>query len=205
MSIYLINLKRNPERLDLFFKNLPPCWTRDDVTVVEAVDGKTAVIPEWFYIPNKSVLGRYGCYKSHLNIIESINDTSLILEDDVIFDKDFEHYWSVIRSELQKINYDMFYLGGKHWSTPKNTMYGSNVKKCTATIFTHAYIVNGVSAKKISKLLNNKYTWEYYLPLKNYEIDILYSRLHQENILSAYVVDPFIVKQNSVFKSDTKN
>ena len=204
MKIYVINLKRNPERLDLFFRSLPDCWKKTDITVVEAVDGKEADIPEWFHI-TKNLVGRYGCYKSHLNIIESIKDTSLILEDDVLFEENFKQKWDSIMHTSQNFFYDVFYLGGKHLSKPRNTRYGPYIKKCKATILTHAYIVNKQSVKKISRLLKNKYTWQNYLPLKNYEIDLLYSRLQQEDILSAYAVDPFLIKQHSIFKSTTKN
>jgi GR25 family glycosyltransferase involved in LPS biosynthesis len=203
MKIYLINLKRNPERLELFFENLPSCWKKNDITVVEGIDGREADIPEWFYTPN-NLVGRYGCYKSHLNIIESITDTSLILEDDVVFDDNFCYLYEELIEHIKNINYDMFYLGGKHWSKPTNTMHGSNIKKCVSTIFTHAYIINGSSAKKISKLLKNQYTWKYYLSLKNYEIDLLYAKL-QKQIVKCYCIDPFIIYQNQNFKSDTKN
>lgn len=204
MNIYLINLKKSTDRLEHFFDNLPNCWDKKEINIVEAVDGKTASIPAWFNI-NNNLVGRYGCYKSHLNIIESINDTSLILEDDVTFHKDFSKIYPDLINKIVNLDYDIFYLGGKHLSNPVFCGIYQGIKKCTQTIHTHAYIVkNGFKAKKISSLLKNKYTWEYYLPKKNYEIDLLYGKL-QTSDLNCYASYPFIAFQNRTFKSYTKN
>lgn len=205
MKIFLINLKKDTERLKHFFDNLPGCWNKEDITVIEAVDGNITPIPDWFAI-NSNSKGTYGCYKSHLNIIESIKNISLILEDDVIFHKDFSTIYPNLINKISNLDYDIFYLGGKHLSRPTSISYGdTSIKKCRQTIFTHAYMIkDGYKAKKISNLLKNKYTWEHYLPLKNYEIDLLYGKL-QKDLLNCYTADPFLAFQNRQFKSNIKN
>ena len=201
MDTYVINLRKDEARINCLFSNIPNCFT-NNIHIFEAINGFQSDIPNWFRI-DYDLKGRYGCYQSHLEILNRIDGPTLILEDDCLFDQNFCDKYQKIIEKIQNINYDIFYLGGKHLEKPIGI---TSVKRCKKTILTHAYIVkNKASAQKIIKLITNKYTWKYYLVGYSYEIDLLYSRLQSENLINAYCIDPWLVYQNKIFQSNTKN
>jgi GR25 family glycosyltransferase involved in LPS biosynthesis len=121
MKIYVINLKRRPDRLDTFKTNCP----YKDVNIIEAFDGKHIESN----IENKKLFYRIrnhtysknlsdreiGCFVSHMSLWKTIIDKkdkyNLIFEDDPIFSDNF-------KDKLDSINLDKYienimYVGGR--------------------------------------------------------------------------------------------
>lgn len=176
--IYLISLKRRPDRLDKFFAGIAP-YVEDvsNVILVEAIDG-LAERPDL-----GSGAGKWGCAMSHLKTLgfaaDSQAERALIFEDDCEF---FENFESNFASSLEDLpqSWDMFYLGGNLWVPPikmKNSIH--KIVKCYAA---HAYAVSSNFLQNYANLLKE-------VP----EIDVQYADLH--SMMNAYVIQPSICGQ----------
>jgi len=146
---FVINLKSRPERLEAF-KSRCPKWMKYEV--FSAIDADKIAIPDWW----KAGGGAFGCYRSHLAIIERCFsdgvESVLILEDDVIFRDQFEDRLDRFMSDIQS-NWEQAYLGGqmlaeqqfppKRFSSESFIPY--NVNR------THAYAVHRSGFEKLYK------------------------------------------------------
>ena len=119
--------------------------------------------------------------------ISKSNKNTLILEDDIILQKQF---WKKINTYTSQIpnNWDIIFIGGVR-------IYGSNLSKNIIKAKTtdnngwnncglYSYILNPKSAKKLLHMVN---------PINNY-LDIQMNRYY--NTLNVYYVIPPIVKHN---------
>lgn len=204
IDIYLITLDRDEDRRQIFFENLPSCFKREDIKIFPAVDGYSVDIPDWFKIVD-NLKARYGCYKSHSNLLKFITKPTLILEDDAVFTNDFCDKFYDTLDKIENLDYDIFYFGGKSISPMVNTTIDQHIKKSAGTYFTHAYFLKNVQkAKRLSKLIDSKYIWSENLR-NSYEIDVLFARLQQRDIIHCYCYSPWLVNQNKIFLSRTKN
>ena len=103
---YVINLKKRPDRLDRFQKQISAYLPDIDITVVEAVDGTSLNLEDPFYKKNvnkwnfdnlkneKMLRGVIGCCLSHLNCYDLISKSeekySIVFEDDCAFRSDIK-------------------------------------------------------------------------------------------------------------------
>jgi hypothetical protein len=110
---YVINLERRTDRLESFFANLPQDWPFPYPRCYTAVDGDLSPPPRWW----KATHGAWGCYKTHLNIIEKcLNlgiDSVLIMEDDAVCVDHFREKAERFCSHLPN-DWEMLYFGGQH-------------------------------------------------------------------------------------------
>jgi glycosyltransferase involved in cell wall biosynthesis len=92
-QVYLINLKRRPEKLIKVLWGNDPYFPKLPLQIIEAYDGQTIHKPA--YIPEHINQGAYGYILTWESIIrEAIRKKQrrvLILDDDAIFAKDFDH------------------------------------------------------------------------------------------------------------------
>jgi GR25 family glycosyltransferase involved in LPS biosynthesis len=195
---YVISLKNRPERLESFLNSLPSDWQYERPIVYDAINGKLSDPPSWW----KEGKGPWGCYKSHLNIIENhINtestDDLLLLEDDVMFCNNFN---DELKNFLEKVpqDADQIYLGGQHLAPPIEindlVVRGSNVNR------THAYIITQKGLKKIYQFLNETTTW-----IARNHIDYHYGSYHINNKIIAYCPRKWLCGQKGGFVSDITN
>lgn len=166
MDMYLINLDRRPDRLQVTTKLLNNLGY-DNIIRHSAIDGKQ-LSPEYVKrIVDKDALqpildnkrqkhhelsiGAVGCYLSHMNVWNEIqnnpNECAVVFEDDtnptIRIDK-----INTILNELPP-DWDILLLGGLY--NRKNGV-SSNLCKVNMFLCAHAYIIN---KKGIAKLLNN--------------------------------------------------
>lgn len=109
---FVINLSFNDERKEKFFQRLPGTPLLPEIEVWPAIHGDTCNPPDnWV-----SGAGAWGCYKSHLNILEyCLNNgvsSYIVFEDDAQFKKTFIESLPKIISELPE-NWQQLYLGGQ--------------------------------------------------------------------------------------------
>ncbi len=108
--VYLINLKRRPDRLKKMQKLLKRL--KIDFTLIEAVDGK-----EIKRIPKGLNSGIVGCHLSHLKVLKDIQEKefeqALILEDDLIPHKEFESLLANLH--LIPKDWKLLYIGTADW------------------------------------------------------------------------------------------
>lgn len=118
-GIYVINLKRRPDRLQSFLQSSG--FAPSDVHVFEAVDGRALTLTEEI----KTLFGRsdykyhrgyisatLSHYKLWRHIASTTNELHLVLEDDGIFPKDFIALWNNNYSHALPRGAQLVYLGG---------------------------------------------------------------------------------------------
>jgi GR25 family glycosyltransferase involved in LPS biosynthesis len=209
-NVYVINLKKNTERLDSFMneynksdlKNMP-------LIVYPAVVGKELdlinyVTPAAYkQILTTEVLknrrfhyeltrGAVGCYLSHLNIWKNIAESDkkfgLIFEDDVMIATDFYARLQVGLSHVPN-DWDIYTCGIMCLKCDIKSNYIS-VNRFWGL---HGYIVRKESATIIYNELNK---------LINKQIDAELSLLIKYGKIKIYGINPIIVAQNGNFGSD---
>jgi GR25 family glycosyltransferase involved in LPS biosynthesis len=204
MKTYIISLNK-PDKLinQLNDIGLEP-------TLFNGVNGKTINLntikkhfnPYWF---NIGPVGALGCAMSHLSVWKTFLKTKkqfcLILEDDVIFEKDFS------KEKIKQVlldtpkDFDILYLGCFNSPTfiyamtllfmnknINNTCKSKLVKKTDVALATHAYIISRKGAKKLIKLLDHNI---------NNHIDFCIQRLNKNNLIKSYTLKNKIIHQTS--------
>lgn len=188
--VFCLNLQRRPDRWKRFQEHLPTDWPFATPVRFPAIDGGFCQPPDWW----KQGLGAWGCYRSHLRIVEeSLNagfESVLVFEDDAFFRDGFS------RDALQFLSnvpgdWDMVYLGGQllkyHLCPPypvqQNVYRAHNVNRC------HAYAINGKAMLPIYQHLTKK-NW-----FDEYHVDHHLGLLHETKQLNIYVPGNWIVGQ----------
>jgi len=111
--VYCVNLFRRTNRWKRFQKGLPKDWPFRPVQRFKAVDKKKVPTPKGW----KGGAGAWGCYRSHLHLIErALNDgvdSILLFEDDAIFCEDFTQKVTEYLDAIPE-GQGLIYLGGQH-------------------------------------------------------------------------------------------
>src|SRR5262245_46044684 len=111
-AVVCINLKRREERWKAFQERLPGDWPFRKIVRFPAIDGRACVPPPWW----KESAGAWGCYRSHLRVVEDClnNDLEsvLVLEDDAEFPPTFAADAAEFLRHVPD-DWDMLYLGGQ--------------------------------------------------------------------------------------------
>jgi len=135
--VYVINLRRRPDRLRAFFSRLNCCdWPFYGPEVYPAVEGDKVGVPPEFTQGG----GAFGCRESHLRILQDClmeNVSSvLVLEDDADLPLDFG---ARVRAFLPQVPEDWqgIMLGGQHHAPPIPVSDG--VVRVRYAQRTHAY------------------------------------------------------------------
>lgn len=107
--VVCISLARRADRWEKFVAACP----YKNVEKFTAIDGKLCTPPDWW----KQGAGAWGCYKSHLAILEkALNDgveSLLVFEDDAIFCENYVERSEDFLAALPP-NWGLAYLGGQH-------------------------------------------------------------------------------------------
>lgn len=123
------------------------------------------------------------CFQSHRNCVQKAKDLDLeyivILEDDVVFEDNCIDIFSTAFREVQKLNWDMFYLGANLYSYAQKI--GTNIVKLTGALCAHAYIVHNKFYDTILSLQHDK------------EMDTHYGELMLHH--NIYMCNPMIAYQ----------
>ena len=191
-KIYVINLAYRKDRLERFYYELPVDWPFEKPERFPAVDGKTEVLPQnW-----RSGPGAWGCYQSHLAILEDCLANNvhsvLIMEDDALclpdFRKNFEAFWRELPNDTQ-----MIYLGGQHIHLDKRLprKVSKHVYRPFNVNRTHSYGIFG------REMLETTY-WHlslaetFHVPQ---HVDHFLGVLHETMVSGLYVPDEWLMTQ----------
>lgn len=189
--VYCVNLERRPEKWQQFIEGLPRDWPFKQPERYNAISGKHVSPPSWWTAGR----GAWGCYKSHMNLIElCLNEgveSVLLLEDDAVFPEDFTEKCKQFLNKVPN-NWEMLYLGGQllkarqHSTTPVNdeVFIPHNVNR------THAFALKGGMLNTIYRHINEATTW-----MRGHHIDHHLGRLHQRKQHRIYVPKEWLVGQ----------
>jgi len=196
--VYVINLPHRTEKLDEFFHKLPTDWPFRHPEQYVAVDGGLASPPDWW----KGGKGAWGCYKTHLRILEDCLSREvhsvLILEDDAVcvegFTEKVQTFWQHLPED-----WGMVYLGGQNIQERQGLPRKVNdwVYKPFNINRTHCY---GLRSRRMIerayKHINNFVDWK--VP---HHVDHYFGELHKQMETGLYVPKEWLVAQ-SEGKSD---
>jgi len=189
-EIYCVSLDRRKDRWRSFRSRLPDPWPFRKVKRFSAMDGRRLKSPGWWI----SGGGAWGCYRSHLRIIEDcINrgvESVLLLEDDALFPEDFTPRVEAFLAEVPK-DWGCIYLGGQHLLVDAHPP-----KKISKEVYqpyninrTHAWALRGpLMIKAYHHLLRRD--WQ-----PGHHIDHHLGRLHQRRQDPIYCPREWLVGQ----------
>ena len=198
IPIFLINLDRNKDRLEILSKRAKKLNL--NITRFNAYDGSTinpnVLIHKKLLTPNHFLRkGQIGCALSHYAVWQKINtDIALVLEDDVIIPDDFSQKLKNILQHLPQ-KWDLVFLGGCNIKGKKiNQLFIKPTHNYNRyNLCLHAYLVNKKSIKRL-----NKHTIPLYRPID--------SQLRDKfNKLNVYYVYPNIISQNKEIRSTRRD
>lgn len=178
-KIYVINLKKNQDRLEKFMENAKKANVK--VERFDAVYGKELSkdhpdILKYFVKDHGLNPGKIGCALSHIKIWEdAINNNYnniIVFEDDAIIPKDFWDKFNEAYNELPE-DWDIVYMG-LNW--PYVRKISNNIskviyKKSNSNFGTHAMLIN---VNYIKKLINIKISDPIDLFIKNHNNEKFY-------------------------------
>jgi len=214
---FVINLKRRPDRLELFKKQCP----FDDVTVIDAFDGKnmkdetSAIELDMASRFNGLDPGEIGCFLSHLRIFNRMRKENLpyalIFEDDAIFCDNFLDEYSKLIQDIPS-DTDILYLGGRfepRYKMREYTRVSENIVKhriennrilgvsWDIDRTTHSYIV--------SNAFVTRFTGEFYKTMRLFQaIDSYLLSFSKENGFTIYNSYPLLCHSPMISDSDIR-
>lgn len=177
-----------------------------------AIDGQVTGTPTtWTYrefVPDKVNFfrgpGAWGCYRSHLNLIEyllneRIYTPTLILEDDAYPIEGFIESYKDFMSKVPN-DWNQIYLGGQHLYEPVSR----NPTTFTAIRInrSHAYMVRGEDyIKRLYQILSDWKSW----PGQDYYADHAMAMLQLEGRWNIYTPVKWLVGQREGISTCTMN
>lgn len=171
--VVVLNLPRRSDRLREFQHQLvrmPGGWPHRAVEVVRAVDGATGAVPTptWF----RQGGGAYGCWRSHLNVLENALVDGIssvyILEDDAVFDADYTRRMKAFLNAVPA-DWEALFPGGQHHGP--STPVAPGVVRCSNIQRTHCYAIRG---RDVIQHLYRMWTeWPVQNPYRDFHCDWL--------------------------------
>jgi Glycosyltransferase family 25 (LPS biosynthesis protein) len=116
-QVWVINLKRRPDRIARFWAGITECdWPFRRPKVFNAIEGDKVGVPRFWQTGG----GSYGCLRSHLLLLErALQDdieSILILEDDAIFSEKFSEKALDFLSKVPN-DWQCLMFGGQHMNS----------------------------------------------------------------------------------------
>lgn len=157
--VVVISLDRRPDRLKEFRRRVPADFPFGEIETVSAIDGRLCRPPKWW----RQGGGAWGCYRTHMNILEESLNTGkqsvLIFEDDATFCDNFREaslkYFAALPDGWWQA-----YLGGQHLRRAIEIPGNPLVVKAQDINRTHAYAVNTrAGMTTIYRWLNETREW----------------------------------------------
>jgi GR25 family glycosyltransferase involved in LPS biosynthesis len=137
--------------------------------------------------------GEIGCYLSHMKLLKHLaqervadSHAHLILEDDVLIDRETMAHWNRVKHHLHR-DWDMFFLG-IHKPVLENSRHG--IARVRSINSTHAYMVRHGSIPKILDVMRFMYD----------PVDEMYAS--NSDRLNMYAIQPFVIYQKPEVASD---
>ena len=200
--VCVINLERRQERMKDFLERLPGDWPFRYPERYQAVDGEISPPPRWW----KGGNGAWGCYRTHLNMIEEcLNrgiDSVLIMEDDAVCVNGFSEKAGEFLSHLPD-DWAMVYFGGQHLQ--ENLRLPRKVNEWVYRPYnvnrTHCYGIRGRKMlETVYRHLHDNTSWNV-----AHHVDHYLGELHKTMETGIYVPREWLVAQAEGASDITRN
>ncbi|XP_064163078.1 procollagen galactosyltransferase 2 [Anguilla rostrata] len=215
-EIYLINLRRRPDRRDRMLWALNELEI--DVKVVDAVDGGALnsseikllgvdLLPGYYdpFSGRTLTKGEVGCFLSHYFIwkemVDMQLDKALIFEDDIRFQGNIKRRILRLMEEVEKVelDWDIIYLGRKKVK-PGDEVAVENVRNLVVADYSYWTLSYAISQQGAQKLINAE-PLSKMLPVDEF-LPIMYDKHSNEEYkahfpnrnLQAYSTHPLLVQ-----------
>ena len=189
-----VTLQRRPDRWQSFLDLLPEDWPFGAVEKYSAIDGKLCQRPDWW----KQGGGAWGCYRSHVNILEECLNhgiySCLFLEDDAVCCEDFGAKYRAFFEALPNKENCFIYLGGQHLGVKRKPPFALNSQVYVPYNVnrTHAFaLVGRKMMTQVYKHLNATKGWR-----NKQHIDHHLGRLHQQRTRNVYSPPEWLIGQD---------
>uniref|UniRef100_A0A3P8SEZ9 Cerebral endothelial cell adhesion molecule n=1 Tax=Amphiprion percula TaxID=161767 RepID=A0A3P8SEZ9_AMPPE len=214
LQIFLINLRRRPDRRDRMLFSLNELEI--DVKVVDAVDGNALnssdikilgvdLLPGYYdpFSGRTLTKGEVGCFLSHYYIWKEVREETdaLVLEDDVRFQANFKRRVLRLMEEVEQVelDWDIIYFGRKQVN-PGNEEAVENVRNLVVADYSYWTLSYAISLQGAQKLLNAE-PLSKMLPVDEF-LPIMYDKHPNEDYMShfpnrnlqAFSVRPLLVQ-----------
>jgi GR25 family glycosyltransferase involved in LPS biosynthesis len=187
---FVINLDVRKDRLQQFYDRLPKNFPWGIPERWQAIHGDSVKHPDWWTAGN----GAWGCYKSHLNILEYCLNNNVesytVFEDDAFFRDDFNNLMLQFYESLPE--WEMVYLGGQllHTEDHPPVCVNSFVYTPFNVNRTHAFMLRG------RKAMTTVYKFLQAVPFEtHYHIDHHLGLLHERKKLKLFCPNKWLVGQ----------
>ena len=146
---YCVSLDRRADRWERFVQNIPSDWPFCEVERFAGIDGKLCPTPAWW----KQGGGAWGCYRSHLTLIEQAlnrgHESILLFEDDAVFCEGFSQRATEFLEAVPD-DWGMIYFGGQHLFVNQNPPLRVNdlVFRPYNLNRTHAFALRGPTMRR---------------------------------------------------------
>ncbi len=187
---FVINLDHRRDRLTSFYGRLPNEFLLGKPERWQAIQGDLVKHPDWWSAGN----GAWGCYKSHLNILEHCLNNKIysyaVFEDDAVFVDNFNSKLTDFMLNIP--DWGMVYLGGqllKEFNHPPQKVNDFvyipyNVNR------THAFMLKGKETMEIV------YKFLHAVPFEDtFHIDHHLGLLHERQQFPLFVPNKWLVGQ----------
>ena len=198
LDCYVINLKKNPDRMIQFQRTYgkTDLGKSNPIIRMEGIYGKD--LPYKDYVaPTPDIplhAGMIGCFLSHLSLHKTIADGTkpygLIFEDDANIDPQIYTKTISSLSTVVPTDWDIILLGYFDYDKTHQYIQLDTCKKALNFWGLHGYMVNRTSAKKLHSLLQ---------PPFYAQIDHIMSKLSREGKLNIYAINRPVVWQNAKY------
>lgn len=190
---FVINLPSRKERWSALEEAYDKLEWVPGLTRTDAFDGMKYTPPAWW----TQGAGAWGCYQSHLRILERAIEEDLpnywVLEDDAIFVPDFNKRLEPVLAELPD-DWHQLYLGGQHieQAKAKPFMVGEHIVRCFNINRTHSFMIHKRFYADLYTHLWDAIGWS---KNKRWHVDHWLGQLHQRETHNVYGVHPWMVGQ----------
>ena len=190
-KVFVINLSIRRDRYDNLLTFFPENALGSPIRW-GAVHGDSCKPPPFWNAGN----GAWGCYRSHLQILEYCMSEKIhsymVLEDDAVFVNDFDQKYDAFLEELPT-DWDMFYLGGQlmHAERFSPERVSANVYRPYNVNRTHCFAVHSRCYEYLYQFLLRRFEQ------RNWHIDHHLGRLHEQRECNIYCPGEWLVGQGS--------
>lgn len=156
LPMFYINLEKRNKRREIIEDQIK--MQNLNITRFSAIDG-CSMKRQNFFLKK----GQYGCFMSSYKLWEKVIDigkTCVILEDDIIFCKNFKEKLSEILKDAKELDYDIILLSHNWFRAREKNVVTNYISTIGLFHGTQAYIITPKCAKYLCERFKDSSEWK---------------------------------------------